>query len=671
MEAGYTYRSVAIRIICLAIVSLITSSALGAGTPTNLSPNSVRLYIAEQIAIQKELDKRRTPADVDSAIAIMKAALELAESTFGQNDTMVAHCLTQLGHCYFWSDHRRSSIPLVKRAIETWKQVGGVDHPNVGRCYRMLGDYNLSLGNSAESEAAYRSGIAIYENVNPTDSKGLVQFSFLYTNLAQVRMGVGQYTDAESLLVRGQELRAQALGADAPSVKKIDGLWARLYRSMRRFDKAEVFYRRAIENAKETNGTDNHRYAGMLSALAFNQFLQDKFDEAAEINEEAVEVIISSSGKYHSKAAPILALQAKIEAQKGNLPLAIEMAQDALDGRVRSSYRYSARVFYDQTRLARILVVADSSEAALKVYADMQRRKYEYYSVLFRYASDKQKLEYSRNATPIEGSLLSVALEQKVAAAIPQAFEMVLNGKSLVVDAIAAERKKAYCSEDSVFVALLDSYSKICTQISNVFIGNQTGIDEMPLDQMVDLLFTQKDQMERELSRLCSIYADDSGLQPVTLEELRSSLPDSSLLCEFVRYRPFDFAQFSSNKNRRGPPTYVAFSLSKSDGLKITTIGESREINLRTLKLQSLMADAPREYYSGREQESYDSIMEVCRSLYGQVVAPVLAKHSKCRSLIVAPDGLLNLLSFGMLADSNGTFLWKRWQSAWLLPVEI
>ncbi len=631
-----------------------------AETESVLAPDSVRLIIAEKISIQKELFKRRTPADVDSGITLMTAALELAEKTFGQNDTMVAHCLTQLGFCYFWSDSRSTMVPLVKRAIETWKRSGGEDHPYVGRCWRMLGDYHLSLGNHSEAEAAYQEGIRVFERIAPIETKALHQFSYLLTNLAQVKMTTGDYVRAESLLVRGKDLRIRAVGEDSPSVIKINGMFAKLYRNKGQYAKAEQFYQKAIDNQKELNGINDYRYAGALSAFAFNQFLQDKYEEAGVLNDTALNIITRTLGKYHSKAPPVYALQAKIEEQHGNLPRAIKMARLAYEGRLRASYRYSPNVFHDQTRLARLLTIADSTDKALEIYADIQRRKTEYLSIVFRYTSEKQKISYNNLATPIESSLLSLALNRNEPNVIELAFEMILNGKSVVIDAIAAERENAYCSENKTFTTLLENYSDVCTRISNIFVGNKTKSENISSHETVDKLFLEKDQMERELSRLCALYAIESDTKQVTIDDIVNKLPDSLILIEYIRFRPFDFTQFSSKKNRHGPPTYLAFSLTKADGLRITDIGLSKPIDVHVLELQSLMEAAPLEYYSGRERPSFETIQNKSSTLYNEIIAPILTKHSSCTQLVIAPDGLLNLVSFNILSDTNGTFLLEK-----------
>ena len=92
--------------------------------------------------------------------------------------------------------------------------------------------------------------------------------------------------------------------------------------------------------------------------------------------------------------------------------------------------------------------------------------------------------------------------------AIESAFEMVVKRKALVVDALAAERERVYCSADDDLVARGEQLDAINSEIARMSLAAWEGRSKDANQDSLGVLYDIRDEMEDELRRLCADFED-------------------------------------------------------------------------------------------------------------------------------------------------------------------
>ena len=112
----------------------------------------------------KKADSLVTQANYDSALAIEKVALSVAEEKYGADDTLVANVLMYMGSelCGFgrFEEARDGWI----RALEIRKSKLGEEHPRVADCQMNLGIVSQRLQEYDQAEAYFQSARHIIVN---------------------------------------------------------------------------------------------------------------------------------------------------------------------------------------------------------------------------------------------------------------------------------------------------------------------------------------------------------------------------------------------------------------------------------------------------------------------------------------------------------------------------
>jgi CHAT domain-containing protein len=143
--------------------------------------------------------------------------------------------------------------------------------------------------------------------------------------------------------------------------------------------------------------------------------------------------------------------------------------------------------------------------------------------------------------------------------------------------------------------------------------------------------------------------------QPVTLDAVQSALPAGSALVEFAVYTPLDLR----NENNKLPPRYLAYLLEAQGRPKWTDLGETAPIDRAVAAWRQALRDPRRR-----------DVKRLARAVDEKVMRPVLAlaqsESGETRRLMIAPDGVLNLVPFAALVDRQGRYLVERYSISYL-----
>ena len=130
------------------------------------------------------------------------------------------------------------------------------------------------------------------------------------------------------------------------------------------------------------------------------------------------------------------------------------------------------------------------------------------------------------------------------------------------------------------------------------------------------------------------------------LQQIQLGLPESTALLEMVRYRPFDPRIETPDKSRWGSPRYGVYLIRRTSATVYIDYGEAEPI-------EKLITEFRRALTRPRGTLARD----LGRRLDTLLMQPVRPHLGAITHLMLAPEGLLNLIPFGALMDEDNRYL--------------
>lgn len=120
----------------------------------------------------------------------------------------LANALTDLAEHYHVAERYEEAAPVYHRALGSWREILGSEHPAVGTLLINLGQIYLYLDKLDEARPLFRQGLGIFENDVQFDDPGVVEA--LERFVVRVRQA-GRAEEAEMLSTRVRRIAEQVL----------------------------------------------------------------------------------------------------------------------------------------------------------------------------------------------------------------------------------------------------------------------------------------------------------------------------------------------------------------------------------------------------------------------------------------------------------------------------
>jgi CHAT domain-containing protein len=233
--------------------------------------------------------------------------------------------------------------------------------------------------------------------------------------------------------------------------------------------------------------------------------------------------------------------------------------------------------------------------------------------------------------------------------ALDLALTTVLQRKGRVLevltDSTAALRRRLNPQDRELLNQLFDVRSQLATLALN-------GPGKMSFDQYRAQRQKQEERAERLESAMSSRSAEFRALsQPVTIERVQALLPEGAALVELVSYVRYDFRL----QIRGGKPSYAAYVLAHEGAPAGLDLGEAAPIDSAVSALRAALRDPKRQDVKERARDLDQKVMRPIRNLLGNT-----------RTVLLSPDGALNLVPFGARMDEQGHYLNERYSFTYL-----
>jgi len=588
----------------------------------------------------------------EEAEPLYKRVLDIYEKTLGKDHSSTAIGLNNLAHLYHSLGKYEEAEPLYKRALDIKEKAVGKDHPSTALGLNNLAVLYDRLGKYVEAEPLYKRALDIYEKALGKDHPDVARG---FNNLANLYYLQGKYVEAEPLYKRALDIYEKALRKDHPEIATSLNNLAVLYCKQGKYVEAEPLFRRALDIREKAFGKDHPDTAISLNSLAELYVSQGKYGEAEPLYKRALDIREKALGKDHPDTALSLNNLAALYYYQGRYEEAEPLYKRALDLQVKALTDYHLDTIANLNNLVMLYTAKGDLAQAVTVLSRANSIGERSLAVNLAIGSERQKLAYLAlfsSQTNFTLSLHSRALPHD-----PQALDLAFTtllrrkgrGLDVMANTIAALRRRASSEDQALFDQLAEARSQLAVFMLK---GVGTGKPETYRTRLKSLE-DKVDELESALSARSPDFR--AQMQPVTLTAIQSALPADSALVEFAVYTPRDLR---NNKNKL-PPRYLAYLLAAQGRPRWVDLGEAAPIDRAITSWRQALRNPRRA-----------DVNRLARAVDEKVTQPVLALAQsgvgEPRRLLIAPDGLLNLVPFAALVDRQGRYLVERYSISYL-----
>ena len=671
------------------------------------SANDLALYCRDS----DKLPEGRTLAEL---------AVGLRTHVLGATDLRVAESLDTLGSILALQGESDLAISKLEEALhihEAQPDPNSLGEEYGTLCINLAGTYQRA-GKYTKSESLFAKGLDVLRRkpgVNhPAYSASLVAYAFLQADL-------GHYSAAEKLYDESGKLLLEQLGEQHPYYATYLNNRAALYTALGNLTVAEADNRKALELKRKIHGPDALTVGASLRNLAHLVSLRNRaegenlYQEAVDLYarnpkappfdytsallglseaqrnrgdlaaaratlQHASDVAAKGVGTKHPQYAAVLCDLGLVHQAAHEYTQAEQSLHQAIDIVRETQGDDHPDLARYLLRLAAVYDEAGEFRAAEPLY----RRSLE---ISDRVLADMLTVGSERNKAAVLANLedpipLLLAFQRRVGDQLPSAralaFEAVARRKGRLLDEVHDWGRSLRENPDSAIRNRFNQREAMleCQASMTIALGYRdlkpavVGTCALPGTELegryerllhdlrtrwtdavgkqalqaVAALRQRIDTLEAELSRDIPQFA--STLRPTRLEDIRAHLPTGEMLIEFVAY---------SNR-------YGAFLLARTGDLRWADLGPAGAID-RPVRDLIAAANDWSVSLSGKEaasaKTSEQTAQDVLRTL-SQKLSPVIAELTRRKEvtrLRIAPDGMLNLVPFGALADTRGAFL--------------
>ena len=631
-----------------------------------------------------------------------KRAIEGVAKIYGTEHQEYERTIANLAAVYHNTAAYDKAESLYTEALGISEKIQGRDGPDYAFVEANLAAINIERGQYTAAEDRLRHATEVFEKTfgfrHPYVASNLYNLSFLCRML-------GRYYEAIELLKQGIDISKGLMGAEYPTAANDLSQLASIYDDMGRKDEAKELYRQTLEIRERKFGPEHFEVAQTLANLGGIADDEGNIDEAEQLHRRALAIREKVFGMENRYTAQSLGHLAHIYYEKGRYaeaeslftqtlgvfrqvlePIHLDPAT-AMDGLAMC---YAAQGKYDQAELlyleafrireaiygprqpnvavnlehlARSYASSGDLASSLAFYRRFLSLRQQFIEYAFSFSSEEQKLRWVREYPLSAPTLPSLALTHPTDETARLAFEMTLNAKALVLDAVMAEQQAAYCGYDPSVRNKLARRTEVCSAIASLFFSES---ETAKARDSLQRLYAAQDSLETELSRICSPFRDDLLSRRFKAADVAAALPDKTVLLEYIKYTPYDFGKIARENDKTGPDRYLVFALEPGGAITLFDLGEARVIDSLINTARELIYQSSSRIYSAMATDFERRLMAVTTPLYERLFALPIKHLSDVTDIFVSPDGEINLLPFEILADPSGAYVIEKYQISYL-----
>jgi len=575
---------------------------------------------------------------------ILLSALDIEEKVLGSEHPAVGDCLVNLGVLYYQQGRYAEAKPLYERALAIFEASYGENHPHVADCLVNLGVLYGEQGQYNKVEPLYRRALDIQKSIAGEDHPDVAG---CLVNLGYVFCDQGRYAEAEPLFRRALEILENSLGPDHPDVADCLNCLGHLYYERGMYGDAEPLYQRALRTQEKALKSDHSSIAYTLNCLGRLYCKENRYSEAEPVYSRALDIQRKAFGPNHPHVAIFLYNQADLYRREGRLADAetsLKRALNILETIMSPGHPEVANCTVGMARLYRDTGDNDKARLYGKRAYDIRRKNFQ---DGFEVLSEKNALLYSKFMKDAASLYLSITCDSDTACArcTQEIADVVLSSKGAVSDGILIRNKAYSVVTDSTLVSLADSLRLARFRLAKLYVQGAMREDYATYRQELSEASAAKQRLESELARESASFNRELEYWNVNCQKVIEALPKGAVLIEYLRYECTVAADQTE-------PRYLAVVVTGSGDATVRLLGPAAPID-------SCVA-AYQDQFLSPDHLNLEEFRAIAAEIYRLIVNPVKDKVSHAATLLIAPDGDLNLVSFASLVDGDGAYLIEK-----------
>jgi CHAT domain-containing protein/Tfp pilus assembly protein PilF len=564
-------------------------------------------YLGQLLVRQADLE--RTTDNRPKAEELYKRAIAIDDAVLGHENPQTAWAIQRLGVLYNWSDDYLRAEPLLRDAFAITEKTLGSDHPRNIQC---LSDLAVLFSNRHD----HRQALQYLQRAQPIADKSLEPDDFMsiliMNNIGNTYRLMENWDEAESVIKRVVEMIEKKYGPDYPRLTTPLMNLGILARRRKDYASSVQYLSRALSLREKTLGAKNSETARTIITIGNTYRAEEDYPKALETYARAEDILKAVAGPYDVLLLLTYVNTATTYAAAGDMPHAIE---------------YEARL------------------------ESMMEKSIELNMAI---GSEREKFEYLKDAATRTDRTISFSalMAPNDRTATDLAALDVLQRKGRLLDAMSGTLdtfRQRLSSDDQ---PLLDEFTQTTAKLAKISLE---GPGKTPTDEyqnQLTSLAAQREELEADISRKSAEFR--SHTQAVTLDGIKSAIPDQAALVEYAAYRPYT-PKLDEEDTAFGEPHYIAYVLRQQGDVQWRELGPAKKIDAAVASLRAALRDPQRK-----------DAQKLARALDEKIMRPVRALTGDATQLLISPDGQLNLIPFETLVDEKQHYLIENYSITYL-----
>jgi tetratricopeptide (TPR) repeat protein len=328
------------------------------------------LYGEEHLEVARSLHRLgevlKLKAEYETALELYRSALDIRRKLLGNEHIDTAQSVYELADLLGRTGDFDAADPLFREALASQRQLIGERSPEVAKS---LGGLALNLydqGNYDDSVTLMREAVALrrelHNGPHPDLAGALNDLGFLLGE-------TGEYGESEQLLREALDMKRILLGDAHPEIATGLNNVAFALHDQGDYDAAEVMYRDAIEMQRQLLGDDHPDVALAMRNLAFLLYDKGDLNAAVTMSRDSLQIYQRTLDGDHPEVARGMNIYAVWLTESGDYATAEPMLRESLALRREVLGPDHVGVASSMTKLADLLIATGRFEEARELAA--------------------------------------------------------------------------------------------------------------------------------------------------------------------------------------------------------------------------------------------------------------------------------------------------------------
>jgi len=353
-------------------------------------------------------------------------------------------------------------------------------------------------------------------------------------------------------------------------------------------------------------------------------------------------------GEEHPDVAKSLNNLAMLYNKMGMYEKALPLCQKALEIFKQVLGEEHPDVATTLNNLATLYVATEKLEFALDAFSDAGEIYEHQYETLLPILSEREMLSFMQEERGYLHGVTSLCFTHPNTRAMELAFKTALQSKGRVFSVLWQQVRLSQI-DDPALEEKSHRLHSIHAQLSRLFLSGRANLSVEEYQNKLRQLHEEKEEIESEIARRIGELAPTQEATRISIGNVAAAIPETHTLVEFVRFNLFNF-RATKDEKQQDDARYMAFVLHRGrPELEMIDLGLAGEIEAQ-FKAFIEEVDPPR-------LGGLASLRRKGQALRKRLFDPLLPALGRTDKVIVAPDGVLNLLPLGILPDDKDDFL--------------